>query len=283
MSKILDLINALARAEDFVRGREFIAPLANRGRVQVRVNGVVYRFLISGGRSGWWLCRALNTRTAVIAGEALPWQRGEYLRLWPHLRLVLLEPLRRDAWLAIPFNPSDAMQRFAIRGPVVVQLVEAGQRFERIVGRVEGNTIWYDEPDRRTDPAIAEQLRAGFAAAQLDPNVPGLGAGERAAYVLCSERNNAERNQTIAAQTEQRLRAALAIGGAQLRGYELVGEQLRVAWERNGRRSVTLIDTDLGVTSAGICLNGEDDRFDLSSIVGVVDSAPGFARYELEE
>ncbi len=55
---------------------------------------------------------------------------------------------------------------------------------------------------------------------------------------------------------DTRLRAALALGGAQLIGYEPAGAGLRVTWERAGQRSVTLIAQDLSVVSAGICLSG---------------------------
>jgi hypothetical protein len=79
---------------------------------------------------------------------------------------------------------------------------------------------------------------------------------------------------------DTRLRAALTLGGAQLIGYESAGDCLRVTWERAGQRSVTLIAQDLSVVSAGICLSGEDSRFDLTSIVGVMGEAPDFARHD---
>ena len=70
------------------------------------------------------------------------------------------------------------------------------------------------------------------------------------------------------------------VGGARLIGYEISAGVLRVTWERDGQRSVTLVNAGLEVVSAGICLSGEDQRFDLASIVGVVRDAPQFARYE---
>jgi hypothetical protein len=75
------------------------------------------------------------------------------------------------------------------------------------------------------------------------------------------------------------VRDALTIGGARLMGYEAAEGVLRVSWERDGQRGVTLINANLDVVSAGICLSGEDQRFDLASIVGVVRDAPQFARY----
>lgn len=276
---VLALIDTLARDEATLRGQTFLAPLLPRGRARVRVRGLLYEFAVAGARAGWWICCARDARHADVIAEAQPWQRGDYLQLLPVLRLVLLEPLVRQSWLALPYNPSDAMQRFAFAGPVVVRLVEGGQPFERIIGRVEGATIWYDDDDRRGDPAIAAALRAALAAARETPGVVGLGAGERAAYALLLERITTARAARATARIEQRLHHALEIGGARLIGYERAGEELRVVWERDGQRSITLVDAALTVTSAGICLSGEDARFDLASIVGVIHAAPEYARY----
>ncbi|MFP4435732.1 MAG: hypothetical protein ACLFVO_00485 [Chloroflexaceae bacterium] len=274
----LDLINRLGGAEAALHGQEFMAPLLRDGRARLRLRGLIYELRVTDARPGWWCCRIRDVRHAEIVTEAMPWQRGDYLALWPALRLVLLEPLRTGAWLALPFNPADAHQRFGFAGPLPVNLVEGGQPFERIIGRVEGSTIWYDDVDHRADLSTAETLRTALAAEQEASHVAGLGAGEQAAYTLLLQQATEQRVNSIAARTERRLRHALEIGGAQLLGYELTDNGLRVTWQRNGRRSVTLVGTDLGVVSAGICLSGEDDRFDLTSIVGVIQDAPGFAR-----
>ncbi len=291
--RALDLINKLSRAEASLQGQEFLAPLVRRGRARLRIQGLIYELALPDAQPGWWICRMLNAHQAECIEEALPWQRGDYLARWPALRLVLLEPLRAGAWLALPYNPSDAAQRFGLAGPLLVQLVEQGQPFERIIGRVEGQTIWYDEPDRRADLATAEALRETYAASRETPGLPGLGAGEQAAYLLLINRKNeaqaaaaegeqAPRATAAGDRTEQRLRHALEIGGARLLGYRMSGQGLQVIWERDGQRSVVLVDDDLSVVAAGICLSGEDRRFDLASIVGVVRDSPAFARYDEE-
>jgi hypothetical protein len=270
-SSTLSLIATLARDEAALAGQEFLAPLAQGGRARLRLRGLICELAVAGARPGWWVCRARDARHAEVVGEAQPWQRGDYLALWPELRLVLLEPLRHGDWLALPFNASDAAQRFGLAGPVVVRLVEGGQPFELIVGRVEGQAIWYDAPDRRGDPAQAEILRAALADGREVRELARLSQGERAAYLLLASRHASQR-------TDRQLRAALAIGGATLLGYERAGAELRVTWERDGQRSVTLLTPELAVVSAGICLSGQDARFDLASIVGVVRDVPAFAR-----
>ena len=280
----LNLIAALAYDEAALRGREFLAPLVRGGRARLRVRGLLYELAVMGAGPGWWICRARDERSAELVGEALPWQRGEYMALWPALRLVLLEPLAGGAWLALPFNPADAHQRFGIAGPLALQLVENGRPLDRVIGRVDGGTVWYDDADRRADPATAEALRDALAAEREAPGVARLGAGERAAYALLLARAGEVRLADEAARAERRLRHAIEIGGARLLGYEPAGDHMptgwRVTWERDGHRSVTLVSADLGVVSAGICLSGEDARFDLASVVGVVRDSPAFARWD---
>src|SRR5918911_3084140 len=128
-ASVLNLIDALAQDEAALRGQEFLAPLLEDGRARLRLRGIVYEFAVGNSRPGWWIGRVCDARSAVVVGEALPWQRGDYLALWPALRLVLLHPLAHGSWAALPFNPSDAAQRFGLHGPLVVRLVEGGQPF----------------------------------------------------------------------------------------------------------------------------------------------------------
>ena len=277
-----NLINRLAHEEAALRGQAFLAPLLGDGRVRVRVRGLIYELGVARAQPSWWLCQALDAARAAVVDAAQPWQRGAYLALWPALRLVLMEPLRDEDWVALAFNASDAFQRFAIHGPLVIRLVEGGQPFERVIGRVEGATVWYDELDRRGDPATAERLREALAAGHATPTLAGLSPGERASYALLAERSVAARAARDAAHAERQLRDALMVGGARLIGYESSAGVLRVIWECDGQRSVTLVNGNLDVVSAGICLSGADQHFDLASIIGVVRDAPPFARYHDE-
>lgn len=274
----ISLLNHILAAEAALRGRELVAPLLGDGRVRTRVAGLVYTLAAQAPAPGWWRCRIVDAARAEVIGAAEPWQRGDYLALWPALRVVLLEQAGPAAWLAMPLNPSDARQRFRLAGPQLLRLTEGGQAFARAIARVEGGALWYDDLDRRADPALAEALREACAAERPEPGVPGLAPGERAAYALRLGRAAAAREDAARRAAEGRLRHAVGLAGARLLGYEPFGAGYRVTWERDGLVSTTLIDHDLTVASAGICLSGEDRRFDLASIVGVVAGAPGYAQ-----
>lgn len=173
--------------------RELIAPLLPGRRIRTRLDGLIYEFKPKGNFVGWGRFRPINEREAEPLGEALPWQRGAYLELFPALRVILLWPdsdaKRPGTWWALPFNDSDARQRFGFNPePLPVFLCDptnGAERFERILMRVDGNALWFDSPDTRADPTHAEWL--GDVAAQTDvPDrfLPGLAGSERLALLF---------------------------------------------------------------------------------------------------
>ena len=103
----------------------------------------------------------------------------------------------------------------------------------------------------------------------------GITPETRAAYALAAEFAPAFRREREQRAVERRLRAALALNGGELVGYEEEGENWRVVWQtRSGQSHVsTVARGDLTVVSAGICLSGYDSDFDLQSLVSVVEGA----------
>ena len=98
------------------------------------------------------------------------------------LRVILLwpDPRRPGAWWALPYNESDARQRFGLDGaePLPVYLCDptgGAERFERALARVDGGTLWFDGPDPLADPTHAEWLRDAAAR----PDQPGEAGAER--------------------------------------------------------------------------------------------------------
>lgn len=288
-----DLARRLAEQRRDQQGQEFLAPLARAGRARLRLAGLIQELRVAGATPGWWICQVQDARSATVVREADPWQRAEYLALWPALRLVLVEQMGEATWLAVPFNPADAAQRFKLPATVALRLVEGGQPFDRVIGRVEGGALWYDEPDRRGDPAHAEDLRAALSAERADPSIAEIAPGERLAYALrwgataLGRTGQAPAQATASAlardaREAERLRLSLHLGGATLVGFERTARGMRVTWEQDGQRNVTIVDDRLAVVSAGICLSGRDNDFDLTSIVGVTRDAHGSDEGESE-
>jgi hypothetical protein len=266
-----DLLSRLAAEEARLLAGEFLAPAVRGGAAHVRLGGVVCRFRITGGFEGWGVFRPDGPATARLVRPATLAERRRYLGLLPRRRLILCEPGRAH-WLAWPAHQAD--RRFPAGGPVPVFLAEEAQRFEMIEARGDGARYWFERLDERADAAAAAYLRRALADQAPPEQVrrPGLTAEQRAAYAFVVElRRQAERDRT-----EDRLRGAVAHAGAALRGYAEQGDAYRVEFEVDGRRHVAAVGRrDLAVQVAGICLSGEDRKFDLQSLVGVLREAHG--------
>ncbi len=274
--RVHDVLNRLAAAEEQFLAREFLAPVLRRCPVQVRVAGVVCRIKVEPADfEGWGVFRPSSHSAAKLVRPARLPERQRYLELFPLLRLILCRR-QGEQWLAVPAHQAD--RRFRIQGLLPVHLVEDAQLFEVVCTRFDGANCWFEQPDGRRDPAAAAYLRKALND-RVPPDElsrPGLTAEERTAYgvnywpILQAELESARD------RAETRLRDALAHAGAELLGYLEHGDSYRVEYDVGGVRHVSAVKKDdLSVQVAGICLSGEDERFDLQSLVGVVREAQG--------
>lgn len=268
------LLADLSDAETALLTRCFIAPCVAGGRVRTRLQGLVYTFHTQPTtRTGWGVFQPKNATTARWVADARPAQIAAYLQLFIPLRLHLIRPLAAHTWLAYPLNEADARQRLGRCTPLPVLFVEQGVALDTIIARWDGNSLWYEAHDRRADPLLADRLREDLAAGVTSTTLrrPALTPELRTAYALAESAAPSATPQTT-------LAAALATGGGQLCGYRDLGDYWQVDWTTgNGEHHCSAIAKDLTVLSAGICLDGTDQRFDLHSLVGVVEQRPGLS------
>jgi hypothetical protein len=274
--RLHEALGRLAAAEERALSAEFLAPMLRGGTAQVRIAGVICRLRVSPDDfEGWGVFRATSASQARLVRPAWLQERRQYLDMLPLLRMIVCLRVRHE-WLAMPAQRADS--RFRIEGLVPVRLVEEAELFEVLQTRFDGARCWYDGPDPRRDPGTAAYLRDSLAR-MVEPerlSRPGLTAEERAAY----EANYVPRLQAeLEARrdpVEERLSAALAHAGAELREYQERGDVYRVMYDVDGRRHVSVVSRDnLSVHVAGICLSGQDRQFDLQSLVGVLREAEG--------
>jgi hypothetical protein len=268
--KITDLIHRLAAAEErFLAGR-FLAPVVRGRGVGVRIAGVVCRLRVEPeGFEGFGLFEPVSHSAAKLVRAAQMAERRRYLELFPALAVILVRQGGRR-WLAVPAG-SDA--RFRIEGLVEVHLVEEVDLFDTVRVRFDGGTFWFDEVDSRSDPGAAAHLRQclGKMVEPKDVARAGLTAQQAAAYAVVHEQRLRQAEADRQERTEGRLREALSHAGAELREFAEREDVYRVSYEVDGRRHTSVVrKDDLTVQSAGVCLSGEDERFDLHSLVSVL-------------
>jgi hypothetical protein len=268
------LIEKLANAEQNLIKTQFLAPQVRGGQVRVKLNGMVCTMSPEPqGFEGWGVFQAEADFRAVLLREATKRQTAEYLSRFPTVRLILVRPLKGGSWLCYPANRGEFRQKYGEVKPVTVRLVSLGQAFCHVVCRWDGQTFWFDKIDRGADPkvpgAMAKALKAFLPSDQL--RFSGLTPELRAVYDLIFGQFGELRVRC----DESRLRRALEMGGGSLEGFVDRGDYWTTQWKTSdGERYTSAIQKDnLTVMSAGICLDGEDAKFDLQSLVGVVERA----------
>lgn len=271
MPNIRKLLNQIASAETQLHSAQFLAPCVQGGRVRTRVAGMVYTFIPKPHQfEGWGIFQPMDEQTTMLLEEADLPQIVAYLQNFQAVRFRLAYCLQGQTWLAYPVNEADMRQRFKVVKPVPIHLVVEGIAFEQIIARSNGQSCWFEEVDRRADPAIAETLRSASKAPVEELQFKGITPEMRTVYELLAQRHE---GFTQPQQDEKRLRKALQTGGGELDRFQDRGDYWTVEWTtKDGTRHNSVIaKTDLTVVSSGICLSGRDRDFDLQSLVGVIE------------
>jgi hypothetical protein len=219
-------------------------------------------------------------------------------------------------WWALPYNESDARQRFGFSTePLPVFLCDPGngaERFERVLARVDGKMLWFDGPDILANPKHSEWLRdTSTNVEQMERFLPGLAGSERSALLFWQIRqievnnslsdldqakmksigkfSNSQKGDWLRQEArrillEHALQHELAKADATLLSFSEVPSTddsvgyLMVEWSEGGNRQRyrTTIDPDLTIISSGICLSGRERNFDLTSLVSVMVDSPWY-------
>jgi hypothetical protein len=295
---VVELVDRLAAEEERFLAREFLAPAVGGGEVRVRIGGVVCRVRTQPvDFEGIGVFRPVSHTRARLVRPASLAERRAYLDLFPAVRLVVC--LREGAkWFGSAASFGD--RRVRIEGLVPIELAEEVQTFDVATARFDGAAFWFDQLDPRHDPGAAAYLRRALdeSVPPEDLDRPRLTAEERAAYELnywqlvrppdeepedqAPRRNPPHRRRSRRGEAEpppatdadpvrRRLRENLSHAGARLVDYLERADSYRVTYTIGGRQHTSSVDKgDLTVHVAGICLSGEDRKFDLASLVGVL-------------
>ncbi len=277
MSDIHKLLNQLAAQEQQLFSTQFLAPCVRGGLVRTKVAAIVYTFTPQPRNfEGWGIFQPINEKVAAVVEEPTLPQVGKYLQHLKPLRLRLAHALQQQTWLAYPVSVGDMQQRWGTAKPVPVNLVTDSGQFETVVARWDGCSWWFDESDRRADPLVADKLTEHLK--KVTPleelHFKGITPEMRTVYDLVTQQTKEFSAYRQQKQDETRLRQALKLGGGELQSFRNRQDNWWVEWTTaDGERHTSAIaKNDLTVVSAGICLSGQDQNFDLQSLVGVVEN-----------
>ncbi len=271
MTNPLDLINKFAARENELVGSNIFAPVLKGMTVRVRIGGVICE-LKTNDRTfeGWAILEVKSLKRAKIVGTPTLKQVSEYLGLFPKLRLVLINQFE-DCWWALMASTGE--KRIQLSGPVPIRLIRQASSFSTVIVRCDGANFWYEKDDKARNPVLARHLRQALEKRIVPEEVrySGMVPAEALAYHMAYLQTDPQYVLGRGIALDERIRKALQHSGAQLDAFWHQGdESLTVRFIVDGATHVCHVKNDLTLQSAGICLRGEDQNFDLSSLVGVI-------------
>lgn len=268
---VLDIISNLGRKEQQITNLEFISPIFYNNTVVTTIDGLVYTFKVPNVDPGWYKIRPLNSISAKITGDADFTERELYLRRLGRLRVTLT--LRRDKeFLAIP----DKANKYGLpfRGLIPVLLFDdTVMNFDRVIVRYDGANFWFESVDTGNDPTKAEYLRDSLEKL-VDPGeikFANLSFEEKMAYSLRTTFDK----RFLEDKKENILKKDVEHAGGEFVRFVERSDHFSVTYKVDGDEFTSHISKDNKrmVIAAGICLSGNDHRFDLKSLITVVREA----------
>lgn len=268
MKRSLKLLDKLAAEERAFLKQDFLAPRLPARDVTVRISGIICQMSITPPDfSGWGVFRPDNRKSAHFVRSASMVERETYLRLFPAVHVIVCG---RDEhhWFGNQAFPS---HRIHVKGRVPIQFPDDVQLFDTVTVRYDGTHFWYEGPYSGRSLTYAEYLRQSLVSLTEVADRPGILASEVQTYREVLTRRRAEIEEANRDKSEDKIRAALAHSGAVFLSYRERSDAFTVEYTINGRTHQSTVDKEnLRVRSAGICLNGGDSEFDLTSLVEVI-------------
>lgn len=263
-----DLINKLgAEEKDLLRNREVFSPyFPTVGTIVTRIGGMIYRFKISKrDKVGFGIFKPKNPEFAHFRREASEEQVEKYLSLLPQVKGILV--FKTDFWYCISQNAS-AYVKIGFNGLCEAFNADNIEALDYFVGRFDGQHVWFENLDPNCDIEKVELLKERAKKHSLG-KIKGLTPEDEAAFKLIQKK----REEQIALTMEGRLGAVFTKKGVKFDSFKERGNEIEVKWKtRKGQPYTTWVKKkDFSIVSAGICLAHEDTKFDLSSLIGVVE------------
>jgi len=268
---VLNIIEEIGEKEQKVTDLEFVSPIFYNDTVMTTIDGLIYKFKIRKADPGWYKIRPINHSRAKIVGEADIMERDKYLKYLGKLRLTLT--LKQDkVFLAVPDKnnkyqlPSNELLPVLLSDDTVLN-------FDRVIARYDGANLWFESVDTSNDPMKADYLRSSLEKF-IDPKsikYQDLTFEEKLAYTL---RTGFDK-RFFENKKENILKGDVEHAGGKFVRFIERSDHYSVTYRVDGEEFTSHISKDNKrmVITAGICLSGNDHKFDLKSLITVVREA----------
>jgi hypothetical protein len=268
---VLGLIGKLGKKENSLVEREFISPVCGNDTVVMKLDGIIFRLSISKLDPGWYKFRPIDSRRARVVYKAEYDEIEAYLKKLPQIRVSSCYR-EGNKIFGFPLKNNKAGLPYDTLVPVFLP-DDQPMDFDRLLCRFDGVNLWYENLDTNNDPFKSYYLRESLVEGTLPKNIhqSGLSLEEKAAYYL-----RFDVDVTLKKKREEQLKlktleGQVAFQGGKLLSYSEKSDHLEIEIEVEGQRFRSYVSKDEyhRVITAGICLDGMDESYDLTSLISV--------------
>lgn len=267
----LSLIKKVGEKERKITDLTFISPIFNNEIVATYVDGLLHTFTIPKTDPGWYIIKPTDIRRAKIIGTAEINEKDKYLRYLGKIRMTLVLK-KDDVYMGIPDKSNKYNLPFQEMIPVLLH-DDMVLDFDRVIGRYDGSNIWFESVDMRNDPAKSDYLRESFEKHRRSSQIKfeNLTFEEKIAYTIRTSLDK----KFIEDRKKSSLKDDVEHAGGEFIRFVERSDHFSVTYRVDGEQYTSHIskNEDRKVFAAGICLNGNDNKFDLKSLITVMREA----------
>ena len=266
MSDILDLIKRIGEKEAVVQ--EFVSPIFFNDHVATKIDGLVYKFKINQKKPGWYKINSIDSSQAKTIRNADLIEIDNYLKRLKKIKLVLT--IRKDnVYFAVPEKSNNLGLPMSQTIPVFL-FDDTVLDFDKIIARFDGANFWYHQLDSLSDPSKSMYLRDQLLKL-TDPtkiSFSGLTIEEKIAYAL---RLALDKKRFVDRKKES-IKQDVEHAGGEFVKFTEKNDHFSVTYVVDGHSYTSNVSKtqEHSVITAGICLSGEDKKFDLKSLITVM-------------
>lgn len=266
MSNVLELIKKVGEKEAAMQ--EFISPIFFNEYVATKIEGIVYKFKISQKTPGWYKIRSIDIKNAKTFDNADLSEIDSYLKHLKKIRLILVMK-KNGVYFAIPEKNNNLSLPFDQMVPVYLT-DDSVLDFDKIIARFDGMNFWYHQIDYSNDVSKATYLREqlGKNSEPKKINCLGLTVEEKIAYALKASLDK----KFIVDKNKQSLKNDVEHAGGEFVKFIEKSDHFSVTYIVDGQQYTSYVSKNEShsIITAGICLSGEDRKFDLKSLITVM-------------
>lgn len=266
MDGSMEMLEKILGREREALGKEYIAPVMRSRKVRIGIGSSICECSLDEEFSGWGVFTMSAPGKAELVREAEIWEKEQFVGAFPKQILILFYRDSNGIWWARDIGKD----RF-----VPVMLVESQLQFDPITASFDGINYWYISPAGQVDPRKPEKLREALAS-MTPPHELDDSLFTQKEIILYSNALSIVKNSSAlrADASRKKIEEALRLGEANLLEWAEVGSGYRVKWQKGHEVLITLVDGDLSIVSAGICLSGQDKIQDLASLASLISTKP---------